>query len=156
MKIGGVDPRTLPAEEILILPRGDQRIVFRARGVDDMEEFKKLCPEPTPPGKLTKDGWVPDIEDAGYKSVMAEYQKRRLAYIAVYSLVPSEIEWDTVRMDNPATWANWESDLKAGGLSQIEVNRVLALVLEANCLDEAKLKKAREVFLQGPPQALAT
>jgi hypothetical protein len=155
MKIAGVDPRTLPSEEILVLPRGDKQIVFRARGVDDMEEFKKLCPEPTPPGKLTKDGYVPDTEDEGYRSVLREYHKRRLSYIAVRSLEPSQIEWDNVQMDNPGTWANWESDLKGGGLSQIEVNRVLALVMEANCLDEAKLKKARELFLQGPPQGPA-
>jgi hypothetical protein len=156
MKIGGVDPRTLPAEEVLVLPRGDQQIIFRARGLEDMEEFQKLCPEPKAPGKLTKDGWVPDVKDEDFQSVMREYQKRRLAYIAVRSLEPSAIEWDTVQKDNPATWCNWENDLRAGGLSQIEINRVLALVLEANCLDEAKLKKAREVFLQGPPQGPAT
>jgi hypothetical protein len=121
-----------------------------------MDEFNTFCPEPKAPGKLTKDGWVPDTKDEGYQSVMAEYQKRRVAYIAVRSLEPSQIEWDTVQADNPSTWCNWENDLRAGGLSQIEINRVLALVLEANCLDEAKLKKAREVFLQGPPQGPAT
>jgi hypothetical protein len=156
MKIGGVDPRTLPAEEILVLPRGDQRIVLRARGLEDMEPFKALCPEPQMPGKLTKDGWVPDAEDAGYKSVMEEHGKRRLAYMVVRSLEPSQIEWDTVQLDNPATWNNWEADLKQGGMTQVECNRVLSLVLEANCLDEAKLRKARAVFLQGPPQGPAT
>jgi hypothetical protein len=94
MKIGGVDPRTLPTEEVLVLPRGDQRLVFRARGLENMEPFKALCPEPKMPGKLTKDGWVPDSEDEGYKSVMAEHSKRRLAYMVVCSLEPSEIEWD--------------------------------------------------------------
>ena len=152
MKIGGIDPKTLPTEEVLVLPRGDKAIIFRARGVDDLAEFEKLCPEPTPPGKLTKDGYVPDTTDPGYQSVRAEYQKRRTAYIVVHSLLPSQIEWDTVQLENPSTWANWEADLKAGGLSQMACNRVLELVLEANCLDEAKLKKAREVFLQGPPQ----
>ena len=61
----------------------------------------------------------------------------------------SEIEWDTVNEDDPRTWPNWEDDLKSGGLTQVECNRVLALVLEANALDEAKLQKAREVFLAG-------
>ena len=56
---------------------------------------------------------------------MAEYQKRRMAYIVVHSLEPSQIEWDTVQLDNPSTWANWETDLKNGGLSQMECNRVL-------------------------------
>ena len=151
MKIGGIDPKTLPTEEVLVLPRGDQMVVFRARGVSDLEEFEKLCPEPTPPGKLTKDGYVPDMADPDYQSVRAEYQKRRTAYIVVRSLEPSQIEWDTVQLANPATWANWDMDLKNNGFSQMACNRVLELVLEANCLDDAKLKKAREVFLQGPP-----
>jgi hypothetical protein len=34
-------------------------------------------------------------------------------------------------------------------LTQVECNRVLALVLEANALDDAKLQRAREVFLRG-------
>lgn len=156
MKIGGVDPRTLPTEEVLVLPRGDQRIVFRARGLEDMEPFKALCPEPKMPGKLTKDGYVPDAEDEGYKSIMEEQSKRRLAYMVVCSLEPSQIEWDTVKLDDPSTWANWEADLKAGGMTQVECNRVLSLVMAANCLDETKLRKAREVFLQGPPKGPAT
>ena len=60
------------------------------------------------------------------------------------------------QLDDPSTWANWETELKDNGLSQMECNRVLALVLEANCLDEKKLQKARELFLQGPPKAPAT
>lgn len=156
MRIGGIDPATLPSEEVLVLPRGDQQIVIRARGLPNMDEFKQVSPEPTPPGKLTRDGWVPDTKDAGYQSVLAEYGKRRLAYMVVRSLEPSQIEWDTVKPENPATWTNWDADLKASGLSQVECNRILALVLEANCLDEAKLQKARELFLQGPPQGQAT
>jgi hypothetical protein len=155
MKIGGIDPKTLPVEELLVLPRGDQRIAFRASGLKDMEEFKKLCPEPEAPRKLTKDGVVADTEDPDYKTALAGYQKRRMAYIVVHSLLPSQIEWDTVQIENPATWANWESDLKNAGISEVECNRVLGLVLEANCLDEAKLKKAREVFLQGTPKESA-
>jgi hypothetical protein len=155
MKIGGIDPRTLPNIEVLILPRGDQNIVFRARGLQDMEEFMKLCPEPNPPGKLTKDGWQPNPEDKNYISVLTEWNKRKLAYIVVKSLEPSDIEWDTVEIANPGTWSNWESDLKKGGVTQIECNRVVSLVLEANCLDEAKLEKARKVFQLGQAMANA-
>jgi len=149
MKIGGLDPNSLPVEEVLVLPRGDQQIVFRATGLRDMEGFKKLCPEPEPPVKLTKQGKVADTEDKGYKDALEGYHKRRIAYIVVNSLRPSEIEWDTVELSTPESWANWETDLKNGGLSEIECSRVLALVLEANCLDEAKLRKARELFLRG-------
>ncbi len=156
MKIGGVDPSTLAVEETLVLPRGDDQIVFRATGLKDMEEFQKLCPEPQPPMKLTKQGKVADTDDQGYKDALEGYYKRRNAYIVIHSLKPSEIVWDTVQLDNPSTWANWESDLKNAGFSEIECTRVFRLVLEANCLDEAKLQKARELFLRGTPPLSAT
>lgn len=150
MKIAGLDPTTFAVEEVLVLPRGDQNIVFRAKGVPNMDEFHKFVPEPKAPGVFTRDGWKPNEEDGHYRTALTEYQRRRLAYIVVKSLEPSEIEWDTVDMDNPSTWPNWELDLQNVGFSQVECNRVLGLCMEANCLDEAKLKKAREVFLRGP------
>ena len=126
---------------MLVLPRGDQRIVFKAVGVPSMEAFTKICPEPVAPGKLTKEGYVPDTDDVGYKAILAQYGKQRVAYMVINSLLPSQIEWDTVKIDDPSTWTGWENDLKAAGLSQMECNRVLGLVWEANCLDEEKLRK---------------
>jgi hypothetical protein len=149
MKIGGIDPKTLSNEAVLVLPRGDDKIVFRAVGLKDMDEFTALCPLPKPPGKLTKDGWVAKDDDPTYQQLMLQWGKRRLGYMVSRSLAPSEIEWDTLKLDDSRTWPNWDDDLKNGGLTQIEVNRVLGLVLEANALDEAKLAKAREVFLVG-------
>ena len=150
MKIAGIDPKTLSNEVLLVLPRAEQNIVFRAHGLKDMDEFQAKCPLPKPPGKLTKDGWVAEENDPTYQQVLTEWGKRRLGYIVTRSLESSEIEWDTVKREDPRTWPNWEQDLKGGGLTQIEANRVLALVMEANALDESKLQKAREVFLAGP------
>lgn len=150
MKIGGIDPKTLPTEVMLVLPRGaEQQIVFRARPVASMDEFDVICPKPQAPGKMTRDGWVPMENDPTYMQVHAEWSTRRLGYMAWKSLEPSQIEWDTVQPGNPSTWKNWSQDLHNAGLSDIEIQRVMNLVLEANCLDEAKLKKAREVFLLG-------
>jgi hypothetical protein len=149
MKIGGTDPKTLLNEVVLVLPRGEQTIVFRAKGLPDMAEFDAKCPVPKPPGKFTKDGWVANDSDPTYQQVISAWGKKRLGYLVTRSLEPSAIEWDTVKMDDPRTWANWEKDLVEGGLTQVEANRVLALVMEANALDETKLQKAREVFLRG-------
>ena len=154
MKINGIDPSTISSEEVLVLPRGNQSIVFKAQGLPDMDAFQALCPEPVAPGKLTPEGWQSDESNPDYVSSKLEYNRRRLAYMVVNSLAPSIIEWDTVNIEVPATWANWEDDLKNGGkLSQVECNLVLKLVLEANQLDEGKLKKAREAFLRGPQPA---
>lgn len=150
MKIAGIDPKTLANEVILVLPRGEDDVVFRASGVMDLDAFNAKCPVPKPPGKLTRDGYVPTPNDPTYQQVHDQWSKKRLGYIVFHSLKPSEIEWDTVKEDDPRTWMNWETDLRAGGFSEMECSRVLALVLEANALDEEKLQKAREVFLRGP------
>lgn len=155
MKINGIDPSTMASEDVLVLPRGEHFITFRAKGLPDMEAFYALCPEPVAPAKMTPEGLKADVLNPDYVSSFSEYSRRRLAYMVVNSLAPSNIEWDTVDIASPSTWANWEVDLKANGISQVECNLVLKLVLEVNQLDEAKLKKAREVFLLGPQQASA-
>lgn len=155
MKIGGVDPKTLPNEEFLVIPRGDKKLIFRAQGLPDMEEFNKMCPEPIVPARMTSEGYKPFTDDPNYKLDLAEYNKRRLSYLVVKSLTPSAVEWDTVKEDVPSSWSNWEQDLKDNGISQVECNLVLSLVMQANSLDESKLKKAREVFLLGLKTELA-
>jgi hypothetical protein len=152
MKIGGVDPKTLSPEYTLVLPRGESFLAFRARGIIDFDEFHKYVPEPVPPKKMTRDGLVADTSNANFQKDMEVYAKRRLAYMIVKSLEPSEIEWETVNPDDPGSWTNWEEDFKAAEFSQVEIGRITGLVLEANCLDETKLKQAREVFLRGPQQ----
>ena len=150
MKIGGIDPSTLSTEELLVLPRGEQNIVFRAVGIPDYEEFKALCPEPKAPGvQMAGKGWMPNENDPGYRDMVKTHDKRRIDWMVLKSLEPSDVEWDTVDLDNPPTWTNWQGDLKTAGLNQVEVNRVQALVFQANCLDESKLQKALEAFQLG-------
>ena len=150
MKIGGIDPSTMPTEVFLVLPRGEKEIVFRARGVQDYKEFNKLCSEPTAP-KITKpkEGWVDNVDEPGYKDMMKTYGLKRLAWLIITSLEPSEIEWETVDPAKTSTWLGWEDEMRDSGFSQVECNRIQALVLEANCLDEDKLDQARENFLVG-------
>jgi hypothetical protein len=154
MKIGGLEIKG-PNQEVLVLPRGEQQIIIRAQSVLDMDTFDKLCPEPKAPGKRTRDGFIPNHDDPGYKDILNMYQAKRLAYLVIQSLKPSDIEWDTVKEDDPSTWDNYLTDLKAGGLSNIEVNRIIVCVMQANSLDEKKLDEARKFFLAGQAQALS-
>ena len=89
MKIAGIDPKSLSNEVLLVLPRGESEIVFRAKGLPDMGEFEALCPVPKPPGKLTKDGWVPNLTDPTYQQVLGEWAKKRLGYMVIRSLDPT-------------------------------------------------------------------
>lgn len=148
MRIGGIEVNG-PNEMILVLPRGENQIVFKARAILDYDEFYKLCPEPVPPSRLTKDGQQVDLSDKHYLDNKVEHERRKLAWIVLKTLEPSDIEWTTVKMNSPGTWANYSEDLKNAGFSVVEINRIVDLVLECNCLDESKLKWAREVFVQG-------
>jgi hypothetical protein len=149
MRIGGIDPNTLPKEEFLVLPRGEEMIVFRATGVPNYDEFNALCPSPKVPMKLVKGSREPNLDDKDYKSLIAIYNTNRIGWLVVKSLEPSNIEWDTVKPDKPSSWKNWETDMQKNGFNQVECNRVTQLVFQANCLDEDKLNQARENFLRG-------
>jgi len=148
MKIAGQEIKG-PCVETLVLSRESGPLAIKAQGLPDFDEFDALCPEPKAPGKLTKNGWEPNLKDENYRSVLNIYNEKKLAYIVVRSLEASEIEWDTVDINNPKTWVNYRTDLKNAGFSEIEVGRIVQTVLQANALDETKLEKAREVFLAG-------
>jgi hypothetical protein len=151
MRIGGIEAKG-PHEELLVLPRGENDLIIRARAVLDMDEFDKICPEPTAPGRRTKDGFVPNHKDPTYQENLAGYHAQRLAFLVLRSLEPSQIEWETVKMEDPRTWANYLVDLRNGGLSSVEINRVIVCVMQANALDEKKLEEARKAFLLGQAQ----
>lgn len=148
MKIGGKDVRG-PNIEVLVLPRGEDDIVLKAQAVLDFDEFDKLCPEPKPPGRRTRNGWEPNTKDETYRSLIDTHNAQRIAFMVLHSLEPSNIEWETVDMNNPSTWTNYVQDFRKAGFSSIEVNRIVQCVMRANALDEAKLEEARKVFLSG-------
>lgn len=149
MKIGGV-PVT-KCEGLLVLPRPDGDLVFRAQAVSINEELDKKVPPPIPPTLVKKGKSVPDTNDADYLRLVKLRDEQRFALMVLRSLEPSDIEWDTVDIDKPSTWINWQEDLKddGNGLSDVEINRVVGVVMEANSLDEEKIDAARKAFLLG-------
>jgi len=151
MKISGQEIKG-PSEEVLVLPRLSGDIVFRARAVLDMTEFAVLCPLPKAPGRLTRDGFKSNTEDPSYRQQIDRHSNLRLAYLVIHSLEPSDIEWDTVNDEDPNSWLNWETDLSKSGFSAVEIQRVMVVVMQANSLDEGKLKEARDSFLLGQAQ----
>lgn len=153
MKIGGKTV-TPPAKELLVIPREDGDLVFWAQAIQDYDEFEEKSPAPKPPVvQRPGEGGVPDYEDGGYLTQLANHNKRRLGYLVIKTLEPSNIEWDSVKPDNPSTWQNWEEDFRKAGLTNAELNRLFQLVMDANNLVESKFKAAKEAFLRGRQQA---
>jgi len=137
-------------EEVLVLSRKKSQIILTARAIADMEEFTSRVNEPKPPRVFRKGkGWSDHTDHPNYQEELNHYGGLKMAWLVLKSLEPSQIEWDTVNMEQPATWENWEKDLKANGFTQHECNLVLGLVVSVNQLSEAKLEKARELFVHG-------
>lgn len=125
-------------------------IIIKAEAVSDLSVMDDLLQEPKPPAAMGKGGeTVYNYKDTTYKQQMLQYNLKKLAYIVIKSLEPSEIEWDEVDLEDPNTWLRYVDEFKAAGLSQIEINKIGQAVMEANALDEAKLDKARADFLRG-------
>jgi len=143
-----------PSEEILVLPRSNGDLVITARAVLSMEDFDRYVRQPKAKRAFVKGkGNVLLTEDPGFVKEMETYGEKRFAFMAIKSLEPSEIEWQTVKLEEPATWVNWTKELSDAGLSEFEVQRIVVCVMQANSLDEAKLKEARAAFLRGLEEA---
>jgi len=138
-----------PNEEIIILPRPEEPLVFIARAVLDMSDFERLCPRPIPPIKRMKNGEkIEETDNPAFIAKQDEYGSKHLAYLIIKSLEATEgLEWETVKLGNPSTWLNYETELKEAGLSDMEVKRITLGVMTANCLNETKIEQVRKLFL---------
>jgi len=147
MKISGVEVTT--SEALLVLPRDKGDIPIKAIAVAIADEFDEKCPMPVAPMLQTRNGNKPDHNDKDFKAALSRRADMRFALMVIRSLEPSNIDWEEVNADVPSTWLKWRDEMEAAGLSEVECNRVVGVVLEANALDEAKIKDARANFLLG-------
>jgi hypothetical protein len=136
-------------QEIVVIPRQDQKLVFRANAVLDYTPFDKLCPEPSPPKRMLPGGVEQEnIEHPTYMKAMDEWAKAKTSWMIVESLKGTEgLEWETVKGNEPSTWDNYKDELSEAGLSAAEINRIVGCVISACGLDQAKIDEATEAFL---------
>lgn len=161
IRIGGKEIPQVSHEDCIVLPRGEDALCIRAKAINDFDEFSKICPLPEPPGKLTKDGWVPNPDDKTYRQRVEQHNIQRVGWMVVRSITEMAlsdgeffpVEWDKVQVENPKTWSKWQEDLRDSGFTDVECNLVLALVIDVNSLNEDKLKEARDSFILGQEQA---
>ena len=145
-----------PNVEVIVLPRGGDKpdIVFQAQAILDMSPFEKLCPVPTPNERIMKGGKrEKNFDDPVYKNSMEKYGEKRIAWMILESLQATpNLEWESVNLNDHTTWCNYEQELRDSGFSHIEIQRIQNGVFTANCLNEAKVEEARQLFLRGPAE----
>jgi hypothetical protein len=138
-----------PKEEVLVIPRQEQDIVFKAVAVLDYKEFDQLCPRPTPPEVIKRGGAkMLDPTDRDYQKKVDEWATQRTHWMILQSLSATEgLVWETVELLKPETWKNYEEELRQAGFSEAEGARIVNLVVSANGLDQDKIDEATQRFL---------
>lgn len=148
MKIGGrlIDG---PKRVTLVLPRDEGDIIFHFVAVVDDSEFEKQFPVPEPPKiwKVKEQLHFYNYDDPGYKARSLDRARIKNAWVFLKSIEPSNIEWDTVKADDPTTWTEWDKDLKRAGFSINEVNAIFDHFSKANVVTDSMLNEARDRFL---------
>lgn len=157
MKINGTKIYK-PASSILVFPRnGTEDIRLEIVAVLERTEFDKLCPTPSAPLMLKRGGEkVANFEDKGFLASVQYQSELYTKWICLKSIKaasnlpdtpPTDIEWETVDINDPKTWDNYQQELIDSGFSDMERARIQNAVFEVNSLNESKVREARDSFL---------
>lgn len=151
----------VPKPLIFAIPRLDEHgepddIIFTVKAVTDYTRFDQLCPRPKPRTKMQPGHELVHLTDEpAYVEKMDQWADRRYAYLILTSLSATEgLEWNTVNLDQPITWLNWEEELKTC-LTDREVAIVLTKIGEVNAPTAERQREALDRFFQSQRDAQA-
>jgi hypothetical protein len=141
---------------LIVIPRESGDIVFKFVAILDDSDYLRVNPEPKPPREyITKEQkHVEKVNDPKYKAKHEKWRGDKWDWMFLKSVEPSMIEWETVKLDDPATWGNWKQELRDAGLSVGEIGQIENTFFETNIVTDAKLKEAKNRFLASQAQAM--
>lgn len=136
-----------PPKVIHTVHREPENIVFVCEAVLDYSEFEKLVPSPQPP-LVRPTGKAPyyDTKDKKYLKALDERSSLRTKWMLLKTIQNSEVEFETIRMDDPTTWDNFENELSTC-LTPYEVSQLLGKIYQANIPNE-RVREEAENFSQ--------
>lgn len=145
-------------EEVVVLPRTEGNLVFKAKAISDYSAFDKLCPEPKGEIRRYPDGRVVEnVESPEYRKKMRDWAQLRTHWMILNSLKATPgLEWESVVMSKPDTWEKYGDEMTSAGLSPAEQGRIVHCVSIANGLDQSKIDEATESFLADQAAAALT
>lgn len=143
--------------QIVVIPKGGVDIVFKAKAVRDYSRFDAMVPMPVPPTIQTLgEPNRPDFSDPVYQAQCTLHARKRTAFMILESLKDSEgIEWETVKINDPDTYLNLQTELDSV-FSPSEQGFIFNAISTANGLNTEKIEEATESFLAGLAKAAET
>lgn len=146
-------------EKVLVLPRADriidgvqqEDIVLRFRPIDSWDSFNKLCPEP-PIVMITFAGQAPRPcapgEDIDYDKAINTHNRLQAKWLVINSILATpDLEFETVDLNKPETWDQFDTELLAAGFNIFEIQEIYKKATETNVLTEEALEAAKQRFL---------
>jgi len=104
-----------PNVEVVVIPRRTGNLVFKAQSVLDYDVFDAVCTTPKP-REIIKPGGERTLafNEQAYLDAMNKWASKKTDWMVLKSLEATEgLEWETVNMDDPDTWNNYQEELKA-------------------------------------------
>lgn len=137
--------------EVPILRAGEEPLIFKCATVLDYTEFFKVNPSPEAP-TVRRPGQQPvtDVNDPDYQAAVSAWAESKTLWMFLKSMAATEwLEWETVDMSDPSTWGNYEKEMAAAGMTEIDCARVHHGIMEANGLNQLKIDEAFNSLLAG-------
>lgn len=139
-----------PRQEVLVIPRNGIDVIITADAVYNFAEFDAILSPPKVP--LRQKAGSSEVEqmhnDPEYQKKLDKYIAHKSDWIVLKSLqATKELEWETVDLSDPETWANYKTELVSAGFSQLEIMNIISLINRACGLDQDKIDEATKSFL---------
>jgi len=144
-----------PVPLVVVIPRANGNVVFKAKAVQDYSDFDALCPKPEAPQIMRPGGATSvDVTDKDYLAAMGEYSTKKVDWIILESLsATDDLEWETVVKSEPDTWGNYEKELTVAGFLDSEQQKIVGIVVDINGLNESLIEEATKGFLASQQEA---
>jgi len=129
------------------IPRGPNTVYFTATYVNDYSDFEALVPEPKKQQVIGKNGERTERETEEYKKEKEEYGLKRSFWIIYKSLEKTEgLVWETVKENDPDSWAKIDDELKAAKFSFLERSHLYEQVWTINGLNQKMIDSTQKLF----------
>ncbi len=144
----------VPFKKWVLFPRGDNEdIAFLVETKTKLQEqFEKLVPKPEPPVRRTLNSEETEVlfNDKKYQKAILEYATLMQSYNVLMCVkLPEDWEWDTVDINDPKTFTNWQDEMISAGFSDTDVSRLSTEVGIALGLNNYTIEEATKSFLAG-------
>lgn len=147
-----------PSPVKCVFYRDGGNIEFQCGAVMNTDDFDKLCPPPKAPltTNIKTQEQRENLKDKSYLAALSTRNRLYHAYFILASLsVTPGLEWETVQMDKPDTWLNYDSELNEVLTSQ-ERARLIDAINEANSPSSNRRSEALERFTSSQEEEAQT